>query len=179
MPWNIPSPEGRGLKAVLGGWQAGAIVSYASGQWMTPVLGNDRARTMSSRPTGRNLGQRPNLAPGGDDNPILGTPNRWYDPSAFAWPDAGFLGNVGVGTIQGPSYKGLDGTLIKQIPLGRSGEGSRLDFRAEFFNLLNNVNFGLPSETVFDSRGKVPEAAGRITSAGTSRQIQFGLKLYF
>jgi hypothetical protein len=48
-----------------------------------------------------------------------------------------------------------------------------LEFRAEFFNLLNHPNFGIPGETIGSS------TAGQITSAGSPRDIQFGLKLKF
>ena len=70
----------------------------------------------------------------------------------------------------------MDLALIKNTPFGRRGnaEWGVLQFRAEFFNIFNIVNFGLPSNTVlgtgFDTISKV---------AGPSRQIQFSLRLGF
>jgi hypothetical protein len=66
--------------------------------------------------------------------------------------------------------------LIKDTPFGRRGnaEFGTIEFRAEFFNLLNLVNFGLPNNIVTGS------GFGFISkTAGTSRQIQFSLKLLY
>jgi hypothetical protein len=63
--------------------------------------------------------------------------------------------------------------MIKNTPVGHRGNGELgiLEFRAEFFNLFNIVNFGLPANTVLGS------GFGMINhTAGTSRQIQFSLK---
>jgi hypothetical protein len=58
-------------------------------------------------------------------------------------------------------------------------EKTRLQFRAEFFNILNHTNFGIPNTVVYSAAGTTPSpTAGVITSTSTtSRQIQFGLKL--
>jgi len=67
-------------------------------------------------------------------------------------------------------------TLIKNTPLGHRGHGELgiLQFRAEFFNVFNIVNFGLPSNIVMGS------GFGMIShTAGPSRQIQFSLKLVY
>jgi hypothetical protein len=61
----------------------------------------------------------------------------------------------------------------------RVAEKMTLQFRAEVFNLLNHANFGPPNATVF-SGGAISASAGLITTtATTSRQIQFGVKLIF
>ena len=72
----------------------------------------------------------------------------------------------------------------KDTALGFLGESGKLEFRAEFFNLLNRVNFATPDRIVYagrlDQEAPLP-TAGRINSTGasTSRQIQFALKLLF
>jgi hypothetical protein len=62
------------------------------------------------------------------------------------------------------------------------GEGGRIEFRSEFFNILNRANFGMPDRTVFagTASAQAPLAsAGRITNTlGTSRQIQFAMKIF-
>ena len=89
-------------------------------------------------------------------------------------PNQGRLGTLGRDTFRGPAYRDFDVALIKNTPFGHrgSGEARTLQFRAEFFNVFNLVNFGLPANVV---RGT---GFGVISkTAGTSRQLQFSLKL--
>jgi hypothetical protein len=91
-------------------------------------------------------------------------------------PNQGVFGTLGRNTFRGPGYHQFDFALIKDTPIGRrkKGDWGVLEFRSEFFNLFNIVNFGLPSNIV---RGT---GFGIIShTAGTSRQIQFSLKLIF
>jgi hypothetical protein len=91
-------------------------------------------------------------------------------------PNSGRLGTLGRDTFRGPAYRDFDVALIKDTPFGRrgSGEVATLQFRAEFFNVFNLVNFGLPANVV---RGT---GFGVISkTAGTSRQLQFSLKLIY
>jgi hypothetical protein len=76
----------------------------------------------------------------------------------------------------GPGLAELDASLLKNTAIS---ERVNLQFRAEFFNLLNRANFATPNPVVFSSAGTIPSpTAGVITSTSTtSRQIQFGLKL--
>ena len=91
-------------------------------------------------------------------------------------PNLGRFGTLGRDTFRGPDYKDLDIALIKDTPFGHRGktELGTVEFRAEFFNVFNIVNFGLPSNIV---RGS---GFGIISkTAGTSRQIQFSLKVIY
>jgi hypothetical protein len=91
-------------------------------------------------------------------------------------PNQGRFGTLGRDTFRGPAYKDYDVALIKDTPFGHRGnaELGTLEFRAEFFNVFNIVNFGLPNNIV---RGT---GFGLISkTAGTSRQIQFSLKLIY
>jgi hypothetical protein len=107
---------------------------------------------------------------------VLGSPNQWFNPNAFALPAAGTWGTLGRGTFTGPGLADVDVSLFKNTAVA---EGVTLQFRAEFFNLLNHANFGPPNATLF-SAGAASASAGLITAtATTSRQIQFGLKLIF
>jgi len=119
---------------------------------------------------------------------ILGTVR---DPCAFAIPAAGFLGTAGRNILRTLGFANLDFSLAKDTPLGFLGEGGKLEFRAEFFNSLNRVNFGNPgvgggggnnAANIFAGRasGERPlSAAAKPTNAATSRQIQFALKVIF
>ncbi len=91
-------------------------------------------------------------------------------------PNHGRFGTLGRDTFRGPGYHDFDFALIKDTPFGRRGnaELGTIEFRAELFNLFNVVNFGLPSNIV---RGS---GFGIISkTAGTSRQIQFSLKVIY
>ena len=91
-------------------------------------------------------------------------------------PNHGRFGTLGRNTFRGPGYHDFDFALIKDTPFGHRGnvEMGTVEFRAEFFNLFNIVNFGLPSNIV---RGS---GFGMISkTAGTSRQIQFSLKVIY
>ncbi len=59
------------------------------------------------------------------------------------------------------------------------GEAGKLEFRAEFFNILNHTNFDMPNNTVYNGANRNP-VAGQITAtSGKSRQIQLALRLLF
>jgi hypothetical protein len=91
-------------------------------------------------------------------------------------PNQGRFGTLGRDTFRGPAFHDFDFALVKDTPFGHRGnaELGTVEFRAEFFNMFNNVNFGLPSNIV---RGS---GFGLISkTAGNSRQIQFSLKLIY
>ena len=91
-------------------------------------------------------------------------------------PNQGRFGSLGRNTFRGPANHTFDFALLKDTPLGHrsQSEPATLQFRAEFFNAFNLVNFGLPANIL---RGS---GFGLISdTSGTSRQIQFSLKLLF
>lgn len=178
--WNLPAPGGPGWRRALQHWQFGAIVTYASGLPMSAWLGYDAARTRT-RQSGAGASQRPDLAPGASGSPVTGDPVQWVRPTAFARPQAGYLGNLGRNTIIGPDLANTDVVLSRRVPLQRMGDRATLDFRFEFFNLLNRANFDLPTVERMEvlTETATREDFARITSAGPSREIQIGLKFRF
>ena len=177
---SLPAPRRAAFKRLLGEWQLSTIVALAAGVPFSATLEYDAARTRTARPS-RLGGQRPDLRPGASNNPVTGDPARWFDPGAFQRPADGFLGNLGRNTMIGPGLASWDVELSRQFALPRLGERARLQWRLEAFNLPNHANFDLPTPErmqVFTSTS-VREDAGRITSAGASREIQFGVKLTF
>jgi len=165
-------------------------MSVQSGYPFTPALRTDRTRS------GINAGQpgagaltfgRPNLVPRRTkEDIILSGPKRYFDTSAFTLQDAGFLGTSGRNYLTGPGYFNFDFSLGKNIPVKQLGENGALDFRGEFFNILNHANFAMNDtfRQVFAGsvNGEAPlPTAGVITTTGSarSRQIQFALKLLF
>jgi hypothetical protein len=91
-------------------------------------------------------------------------------------PNRGRFGTLGRSTFRGPGFRNFDLSVIKNTAIGSSSNPERaiLQLRAEFFNVFNLVNLGLPANIV------VGPGFGQISrTAGTSRQIQFSLKILY
>jgi hypothetical protein len=160
-------PFGRNLngvaKVLADGWQLIGIHSFTTGTPYTITASTDFSNT------GGNA--RPNAILGVSQTPPGGRNRQeWFDPAAFTNPASGLFGNVGRNTLTGPSAVGIDFSLFKNFPLN---ERSRIQFRAEAFNLINHPNFGGLS-TTYD--GSSP---GQLTTAQAGRQIQLALKFLF
>jgi hypothetical protein len=142
-----------------------------SGFPFTPQIGSNRSGDGDTRNP-----DRPNVNPSVTGPVLLDSPNQWFNPNAFVLPTPGTYGNLGRATLTGPGLADLDVSLFKTTAIA---EHANLQFRAEFFNVLNHANFATPNAVVFSS-GAISPTAGLITAtATTSRQIQFGLKLIF
>lgn len=195
--YRFPSPLTGHWGKIGNGWWTGAILTWNSGIPFAPRLATQRSRSAVLGPNGGD--RRPHLVAGFNREDItrgtsrgcdgvpagtkLGTPERFYDPCAFAIQPIGFLGNASRGTISGPNFSTLDLSLAKDTPLPFLGERASLQFRAEFFNILNHPSFGLPERVVFTGRADREPAratAGQITSTfSQSREIQLALKIVF
>ena len=165
--WALPF----GAKKLYGGWTANSIVTIQGGFPFTPQLSYNPSNNGDTRNP-----VRPFVNPSFSGPVILGSPNQWFNPAAFLAPPngSGFYGNLGRDTLEGPGLGTWDFSLQKNTAIR---ETLNLQFRAEFFNLLNRANFNTPNAVVFTPSGVSP-TAGLITSTSTtSRQIQFGLKL--
>jgi hypothetical protein len=177
--YDLPFGKGKPLANSLGGfgnrlvsgWQFNTIVSLESGFPFTPQIGSNQSGDGDTRNP-----DRPSLNPAFTGPVVLGNPNQWFNPKAFMLPLAGTYGNLGRGVYSGPGLADVDASLFKSTAIT---ERTKLQFRTEVFNVLNRTNFGTPNATVF-SNGAYSASAGLITTtATTSRQIQFGLKLIF
>jgi hypothetical protein len=92
-------------------------------------------------------------------------------------PNSGRFGMLGRNSFPGPAYYDFDFAVIKTTPMAHRSSGlerADLQFRGEFFNVFNVVNMGLPANTIKGSGFGVISK-----TAGTSRQIQFSLKLIY
>jgi hypothetical protein len=92
------------------------------------------------------------------------------EKSQLLTPSAGQFGNAGRNIARGPSFANIDLSLVRDFQVSSS---TRLQFRAEVFNVLNHVNLGLPVADLNSS------SFGRILSAGPPRLMQFGVKWIF
>src|SRR5262249_51050206 len=105
---------------------------------------------------------------------------RWFDTEAFLAPAQmvqGRFGTSGRNIVTGPAFSEWDVTISKNF---RIHEQTRLQFRAESFNVLNHPSFTAINTTVrFDASGKPTQGFGAVTAAGIGRVLEFGAKLNF
>lgn len=159
---------------IVGGWQVNGILTLSSGNPLS-VLDEDNAAQIARIGDAENL--RVNLIPGGNNNPVLGGPDRYYDPSQFTPSTLGFFGNIGPGTVRSPGLAVFDLSLFKNFEIT---ETNRFQFRVEFFNLFNRSNFHTPDMSPFDPSSNPNPNAGKVDRTRTAnRQIQFALKYIF
>jgi hypothetical protein len=182
----------------VAGWTTSAIVTSQSGFPFSPQLGYNPPDNGDSRNP-----VRPSWNPAFNGNLYPRTAGEWFNPNAFIQPTVsisngsggntiyGTYGNVSRDSLVGPRLNELDFSAAKTSKIT---ESLNLQFRAEFFNLLNHTNFLTPNEVVYSSAPAVTTAGGVETitpsaisptagvvtaTATTSRQIQFGAKLQF
>jgi hypothetical protein len=166
------------LNAVVGNWQAGAIVSIHSGFPLAVYSPTDTSGTGSRGPrvncnpaAARDFGTgKPRFDP--STGVFLGY--QWFDPAAYSLPATGTFGNcLAQGPNYGPAYTDTDLSLMKNFHMT---ERMYFQFRADFLNAFNNVQFSHPDTNYAAS----PSTFGLVnTSQDTPRNIQFALKFYF
>lgn len=168
--WNLmisyaPS-MGSKMKGVAGvlvtGWQLNSVAVVQTGQTFTIQNSSARDNTGS--------GDRPNVI--GNPYSTPQTPNAWFNTAAFVSQPLYTLGDVGRNTMYGPPLKDVDISATKLFPLK---EAVNLQFRAEFFNVLNHPNLGQPANSLGASNFGVISSTGNYLP----RNIQFALKLVF
>ena len=171
-------------KTLTRGWQFLNITTLTSGSPFTVYSGVQQTGVGSAGADRPDPVKQPHFSTSGpvrEDYFGLGTNNAFFfsiplDVPGGTGPNHGRFGTLGRNTFRGPAYKDFDVAMIKDTPFGRRGNGElgTVEFRAEFFNVFNIVNFGLPSNIL---RGS---GFGIISkTAGSSRQIQFSLKLIY
>jgi hypothetical protein len=171
-------------KAVTRGWQILNITTLTSGSPFSVFSGIQQTGAGAGGTDRPDQVAIPNLSTnrtvredyfgrGADSSSFFSIP---IGVASGTGPNSGRFGTLGRNTFRGPSFKDFDIAVIKDTSFGRRGrtELGIVEFRAEFFNIFNNVNFGLPANTVLGS------GFGLISkTAGNSRQIQFSLKLIY
>ena len=150
-------------KALLAGWRANAVFIAQSGAPFTVNLGVDQANIGAGPAQRPDQLRSPNL-PAGDRSPA-----GWFDTAAFALPAPFTFGTAPRNSVIGPGYATLDLAAAKTWSLG----ASQLELRWEVFNALNKTNFDVPNRTFGTNN------FGRIFSAKSPREMQFGVKFSF
>ncbi|MCU1225660.1 MAG: hypothetical protein JWQ42_3753 [Edaphobacter sp.] len=153
---------------VIGGWQANANLSAHSGPPLSFAdSGIDPANIGNS---GTQIYARASIT--GSPKVSHPTRNAAFDTKVFFHPKNAY-GNTGRGIILGMPFDNVDFSLNKGITFA---DRAKLQFRAEFFNVFNIQNYGLPG-TVFG--GSNFGIITGLTPGSTPRQMQFSLRASF
>lgn len=168
-----------------GGWELLSISSINSGSPFTVYSGIQQTGEGSNGVDRPDQIGKPNLSTARKDRADYfgqgkNNASYFYIPiniDGGTGPNSGRFGTLGRNTFRGPAYYDYDFAVIKDTPFGKRKSGVELvdlQFRGEFFNIFNIVNMGLPAN-IIDGAG-----FGEISrTAGTSRQIQFSLKVIY
>jgi Carboxypeptidase regulatory-like domain len=168
------------VNGAIGGWELSPIVSWRSG-WPLPVYGaDDNSGTFSRGARADCSGTIPAII----NTTLPGVGRQWFSNSvsnpAFTNPAPGTFGNCSpqLSGLRSPRYFDTDLSLHKDFPMG---ERFRLQFRSDFVNLFNHVQYNAPNMSLSFSNPitQAPSTMGQITSAQPMRNIQLALKLYF
>jgi hypothetical protein len=169
--WEIPGPKTGAMHRVLGGWQTSGIWSWQSGTPFSIFCGCDNAGTG----IGNDLADQ--VAPVHYTSGSMPTRlQQWFSIDSFTENAPGSFGNSRRNILRGPRYFDIDLSLQKHISVT---ERIKLDFRAEFFNVLNHPNFGLPDNFQQDGDPAQGGSFGVISNAADPRIGQLALKLSF
>ncbi len=179
--------SGRILNQFIGGWQLSAINQFASGTPFNITYGPPSANQVSPGLTATNRGAnqyRPNRVNG---QPLVkrsqkGSTIQWVNFDSIAIPDTNTtpspFGSMGRNPGLGPSYYNTDLALNKTF--GARGEGLKVQFRTEAYNLFNHTNFVSPTNSSMSGPiGEAPTSGGTLSSTFPSRILQFGLKVIY
>jgi hypothetical protein len=202
--WQVPASKSfSGPTAwIVNGWELGGVYKVNDGVPFTATFGTD------GDPQGLNSSDPwafPNRLVGPGCNSLVnpGNPNNYIKTQCFAVPTApsaafyaancdpslgtfpqcfNLRGNAGRDILIGPGTSNLDFSVFKNNYIKRISESFNVQFRAEFFNILNRANFAVPvlpdNTDIFDSTGAPTGVAGLLTSTTTTaREIQFALKI--
>jgi hypothetical protein len=213
--WDIPGPKSHSgvVSYLANGWEVGTIVTATTGSPFTPTVG-DGSDPLGTGFNGDFSMDFANLKPGcnpihgGVDylnvncftlpqaTPAIAAQCQ---PFGFLTPSpsnpagspgipgtcSNLVGNAGRNSLYGPGLTTVDFSVFKNFRVARVSEAFNVQFRAEFFNVLNHTNFSAPNfltdsnnNSIFDANGSLLSNAGILGSTATSsRQIQLGLKV--
>ncbi|MGD1071327.1 MAG: carboxypeptidase regulatory-like domain-containing protein [Bryobacteraceae bacterium] len=179
--YDIPVGKGRQywgnmnpvLDGVLGGWQLTGINTANTGTpinvYYTPSSAND-VTGLSNEYRGEAI-LRPNVSGSATSQSTAQSLLTYFAGYTFTTPPANApFGNLGRNAFRAPGLEQWDLGIFKNFAIH---ENIKLQFRSEFFNILNHTNFGLPNQQSNST------AFGTIATTYPARQIQFGLKLLF
>jgi len=185
--WELPIFKNHGgpLEAVLGGWQLNGVISYHTGAHWEPFCHGSRSSCDFNKDYEAN--DRPDSsmpAFSGATHDMWANGWSTMDPKwcyndtgcVFQKPLPGNTGTLGRNTSTGPGFMSWNPSLFKNIKIS---ERTRLEFRAESFNILNHTNFKLPGAESQYHDSIRDETFGQAGGTFNARNLQFGIKLSF
>jgi hypothetical protein len=169
--WQVPNRGTTALaRGFLNGWELTSLATWHSGFAFQVWSGADNSFSgvFLDRAdfVGTSISQA-RLDPNRSHGELV---QQYFNPSVFAPNAVGTFGTSGKNILRGPGFFDTDFGVVKNTKIT---ERLSCQFRAEFFNLFNNVNFYQPDNSIADS------TVGQITSARDPRILQFALKLLF
>jgi hypothetical protein len=184
--YNLPKlHSGNGiLKYAANGWRTSGLIQHHSGDALTATIGKGTSIVDNSLTgLGQDRAQRDFSKAAYLKTPAAGYCQAgksclaWLNPAAFSVPaqtgaGTGF-GNVVKGSLRGPGYTNWNAAVIRQFPVYRE---TNMEFRVEYFNVLNHTNFSNPAT---DNPVSSSTTFGTITGSGDPRIAQFALKYTF
>src|SRR5262249_26960399 len=156
--------------AILNGWGISSSVAWRGGFPFALRSGKDNSFSGVGRDRPDFIGTDIHAAQLSSDRPHGEMVSEFFDTSLFVQNAPGTFGNTGRNVLRGPKFFNRDLGLLKTT---RITERVAVQFRAEFFNVFNNVNFQLPNGRL------TSDAYGTISSAYDPRILQFALKFTF
>jgi hypothetical protein len=168
--------------AILGDFQLTLIERVSSGFPVPLIDSNNQSGAFFQNGGNGNNYNRPNRVAGCNPSNASHGKLEWFDPACFVAPPTGQLGNAGRVPAIGPDFVNTDFSVIKQFALPRKEMG--LNFRAEFFNLFNHAQFGMPVNDVslvtYSGTQMNANGFGSVNSTvNNPRLVQLALRLSF
>ena len=170
--WDLPGKtlDSAPLRAILGYWQVGGIVTAQSGRPFTINSSSDRAALNGPNNPRADLVGTLALPDGRSRGAQI---DQYFNTSAVTQAAPGTFGTLGRNPLRGPAYINSDISVARSFPL-KFREAAKLTFRGEAFNIFNRPQLATPNSTVGVG------GFGKITSTdGDPRILQFGLKVDF
>ncbi len=166
--YQTPSLAKRGwlMREIAGGWEINGIAMLQSSGPFSITSGKDNSGTAINSDRPDVVGDW-SIPDGRSKNDMI---MQYFNTAAFRQNAAGTFGNAGRNILRGEFRQSLDMGAIKNFPIS---ERHKLQFRSEFFNVLNHANLGAPNGNLANV------SFGRITTASSPRVIQLALKYMF
>jgi hypothetical protein len=167
--WELPTTNSSNgfVRQLVNGWQWSGQGQFQTGQPYTITSGRDNSLDGIGNDRAKHTGA--SVEPAADADKRVA-----FNPAAFVVNDVGTFGTVGAGAFTGPHIYSYDMGIFKNFSIT---ERVKLQFRSEYFNIFNQVNFANPNTNAVGGGFSLSTQTHAI--AGAPRIMQFGLKLSF